>query len=163
MFTKTRFLAFGVGLDPRQAKVFGPRLGPFLVACIIGVISFSSVGIAAGYPGGGLNPARCFAMAVARGEFKREFHAICLKLTYLLEFTNYRPVDLVGWANHRRSISKCRLPHSTSISSTNSLRTSCIDSSCPNTRPEYQQGVIRCSRRLCTKRIIANCQEKMMR
>ncbi|KAM0367675.1 hypothetical protein ACHAPK_007575, partial [Fusarium culmorum] len=25
------FLAFGVGLDPRQAKIIGPALGPFLV------------------------------------------------------------------------------------------------------------------------------------
>jgi len=66
------FLAFGVGLDPRQSKVFGPKLGPFLVACSLGLISFSSVGLAAGYPGVGMNPSRCFAFAVARDNFRRK-------------------------------------------------------------------------------------------
>lgn len=67
------FLSFGVGLDPRQAKVFGPRLGPFLVACILGLIGFASVGIVDGYPGAGVNPARCFAFAVARGDFSHQW------------------------------------------------------------------------------------------
>lgn len=65
-------LAFGVGLDPRQSVVFGPKLGPFLVACALGLTSFSSVGLAPGYPGAGLNPARCFSAAVARGTFQRK-------------------------------------------------------------------------------------------
>ncbi|KAE9981096.1 hypothetical protein BLS_007869 [Venturia inaequalis] len=34
------FMAFGVGLDPRQAPVFGPVLGPFLVGMALAVTSF---------------------------------------------------------------------------------------------------------------------------
>jgi hypothetical protein len=67
-----RVLAFGVGLDPRQSQVFGPKLGPFLTACSLGLVSFSSVGLAPGYPGAGLNPARCLSAAVARGTFQRK-------------------------------------------------------------------------------------------
>ena len=63
------FISFGVGLDPRQAQLFGPVLGPFLVACTLGLVSFASAGVAQGYTGAGMNPARCFAFAVARGEF----------------------------------------------------------------------------------------------
>ncbi|TVY83573.1 Aquaporin-4, partial [Lachnellula suecica] len=66
-------LSFGVGLDPRQGKVFGPKLGPFLTACSLGLVSFSSVGLAPGYPGAGLNPARCFSFAVARGTFQNQW------------------------------------------------------------------------------------------
>lgn len=36
-------------------------------------MTFASVGLAPGYPGAGMNPARCFAFAVARGEFRRKF------------------------------------------------------------------------------------------
>jgi len=69
----TLFLAFGVGLDPRQAKLFGPRMGPFLVGCVLGLVSFSSIGLAPGYVGAGLNPARCFSYAVARGTFPHQW------------------------------------------------------------------------------------------
>ncbi|TGO87531.1 hypothetical protein BPOR_0220g00090 [Botrytis porri] len=62
-------LSFGTALDPRQAQLFGPRLGPFMVGCTLGLVSFSSINLAPGYPGAGLNPARCFAFAVARGNF----------------------------------------------------------------------------------------------
>ena len=51
----------------------GPKLGPFLVGCALGLTTFATVGIAAGYPGAGMNPARCFAFAVARGNFACEF------------------------------------------------------------------------------------------
>ncbi|RDW92221.1 hypothetical protein BP5796_01615 [Coleophoma crateriformis] len=67
------FLSFGVGLDPRQHAVFGPKLGPLLVACSLALVSFSSVGLGEGYPGAGLNPARCFAFAVSRGDFKYQW------------------------------------------------------------------------------------------
>ena len=70
--TKVRFLSFGVGLDPRQVALFGPKLGPLLVGCILGIVSFASVGLAEGYPGLGANPARCFSYAVARGNFQCE-------------------------------------------------------------------------------------------
>ncbi|KAF7916097.1 hypothetical protein BELL_0341g00080 [Botrytis elliptica] len=62
-------LSFGTALDPRQAQLFGPRLGPFMVGCTLGFVSFSSINLAPEYPGAGLNPARCFAFAVARGNF----------------------------------------------------------------------------------------------
>jgi len=67
------FLAFGVGLDPRQQVLFGPKLGPFLVACSLGLVSFASVGLAPGYPGAGMNPARCFAFAIARDDFSHQW------------------------------------------------------------------------------------------
>ncbi|MCJ1435093.1 hypothetical protein MMC27_004463 [Xylographa pallens] len=62
------FLAFGVGLDPRQAELYG-QLGPFLVGATLGLVSFASAGVIPGYTGAGMNPARCFGMAVARGGF----------------------------------------------------------------------------------------------
>jgi hypothetical protein len=68
-----RFLAFGVGLDPRQGQLFGPKLGPFLVGAVVGLMSFATVGLAPGFPGAGMNPARCFAFAVARGDFARKY------------------------------------------------------------------------------------------
>lgn len=53
------FLAFGVGLDPRQAGTFGPALGPFLVGVVLGVMSFGTSITRAGYAGASMNPARC--------------------------------------------------------------------------------------------------------
>ncbi|KAH8820857.1 aquaporin-like protein [Xylogone sp. PMI_703] len=64
------FLAFGVGLDPRQATLFGPKLGPLLVGSSLGLVTFASVGIAPGYPGANVNPNRCLAYAVARRDFQ---------------------------------------------------------------------------------------------
>ncbi|MCJ1475417.1 hypothetical protein MMC13_004079, partial [Lambiella insularis] len=63
------FVAFGVGLDPRQALLYGPVMGPLLVGCTLGLTSFASAGLIPGYTGAGMNPARCFAFAVARGGF----------------------------------------------------------------------------------------------
>ena len=65
-----RFIAFGVGLDPRQAELSGPVLGPLLVGLALGITSFASAGLVPGYTGAAMNPARCFAFAVARGGFK---------------------------------------------------------------------------------------------
>ncbi|KAK1751409.1 aquaporin-like protein [Echria macrotheca] len=59
-------LAFGVGLDPRQALLFGPKLGPLLVGVSLGLTSFAGSGMIPGYPGAQMNPARCFACGVAR-------------------------------------------------------------------------------------------------
>lgn len=58
------FLAFGVGLDPRQAELFGPALGPVLVGLAAGstVLSFSFA--KPGYGGASMNPARCFGVFV---------------------------------------------------------------------------------------------------
>ncbi|KLU92697.1 hypothetical protein MAPG_11684 [Magnaporthiopsis poae ATCC 64411] len=64
------FLAYGVGLDPRQAALFGPRLGPLLVGVSLRLVTFATSGTAPGYAGAQINPGRCFA-----------------------------PVDLVGWTS----------------------------------------------------------------
>jgi glycerol uptake facilitator-like aquaporin len=53
------FLAFGVGLDPRQKDTFGPALGPFLVGVVLGVLSFGTSISRLGYGGSSMNPARC--------------------------------------------------------------------------------------------------------
>lgn len=60
------FLAFGVGLDPRQAALFGPRMGPALVGASLGLVSFSTSGIIPGYAGAQMNPAKCFGNGIAR-------------------------------------------------------------------------------------------------
>ena len=63
------YLAYGVGLDPRQAVLFGPRLGPLLVGITVGLLSFSSSGSVPGYSGAQMHPARCFAYGIARRDF----------------------------------------------------------------------------------------------
>jgi glycerol uptake facilitator-like aquaporin len=58
------FLAFGVGLDPRQATIFGPALAPALVGLAVAVVSFGLSFSQPGYGGASLNPARCFGIYV---------------------------------------------------------------------------------------------------
>ncbi|KHN96293.1 Aquaporin-like protein [Metarhizium album ARSEF 1941] len=69
----TLYLSYGVGLDPRQAALFGPRLGPLLVGASLGLVSFASSGIAQGSDGAQANPARCFAAAVARRDMSYQW------------------------------------------------------------------------------------------
>ena len=45
------FIAFGVGLDPRQRQIFGPALAPALVGLALGVVSFGSAFQKPGYEG----------------------------------------------------------------------------------------------------------------
>lgn len=45
------FTSFGVGLDPRQAKVFGPALAPILVGIILGLSTLASGISKPGYTG----------------------------------------------------------------------------------------------------------------
>lgn len=54
------FLAFGVGLDPRQRSVIPPSLSPFLVGMTLGTISWVTGYSRYGYGGASMNPARCF-------------------------------------------------------------------------------------------------------
>lgn len=100
--TSVSFLAFGVGLDPRQGLLFGPKLGPFLTACVLGLMTFATVGLAPGYPGASMNPVRCFAFAVARGDFQRKFDTSQafrhVKISWKVTREN-RSVDMVGWAS----------------------------------------------------------------
>jgi glycerol uptake facilitator-like aquaporin len=58
------FIAFGVGLDPRQRDTFGPALGPVLVGLLVGVVSFGTAWSRPGYYGSSLNPARCLGAFV---------------------------------------------------------------------------------------------------
>lgn len=58
------FLAFGIGLDPRQRDTFGPALGPFLVGLALGVLSFGTAFARSGYGGASMNPARCTGVFV---------------------------------------------------------------------------------------------------
>ena len=64
-----RFIAFGVALDPRQQVLFGMFAGPLAVGCALGLVSFASAGLVPGYNGASMNPARCFAFAIARRSF----------------------------------------------------------------------------------------------
>ena len=45
------FIAFGVGLDPRQAKVFGPAFAPILVGASLGFGTLASGLAKQGYHG----------------------------------------------------------------------------------------------------------------
>jgi glycerol uptake facilitator-like aquaporin len=63
------FLAFGLGLDPRNQGSFGPALGPFLVG-ISSAIALFAGGIAReGYLGLSCNPARCLGLMTAGHRF----------------------------------------------------------------------------------------------
>lgn len=61
------FLAFGVGLDPRQASAFGPALAPILVGGSLGVVSLASAFSIPGFGGAGMNPGRCTAVWIGSG------------------------------------------------------------------------------------------------
>ncbi|KAK6531920.1 hypothetical protein TWF694_003083 [Orbilia ellipsospora] len=58
------FIAFGVGLDPRQAQIFGPSLGPIFVGLGAGSVIFSMAFTRPGYGGAAMNPTRCFGAFV---------------------------------------------------------------------------------------------------
>lgn len=64
----TIFLAFGVGLDPRQAGTFGPALAPILVGFVVGVVGLASSFSVPGFGGAGANPGRCFAVWIGSGK-----------------------------------------------------------------------------------------------
>jgi glycerol uptake facilitator-like aquaporin len=90
------FLAFGVGLDPRQAKVIGPALGPFLVGLSVGTMSFASAFTRYGYGGAGLNPARCMGAFV--GSRFPTWHWINWYVTYCDVLVCYEMLTCIsGW------------------------------------------------------------------
>ena len=45
------FLAFGVGLDPRQGQVFGPALSPILVGSTVALCQLGTIVVKQGYYG----------------------------------------------------------------------------------------------------------------
>ncbi|EED14795.1 aquaporin transporter, putative [Talaromyces stipitatus ATCC 10500] len=61
------FIAFGVALNPRQERIFGPALAPWLVGLTLGLLSWSSSYEKPGYAGASMNPARCFGVYVGSG------------------------------------------------------------------------------------------------
>jgi glycerol uptake facilitator-like aquaporin len=61
------FLAFGIGLDPRQSSVYGPALGPIFIGLALGLTIFASGFLREGYTGASLNPARCFGLIAPWG------------------------------------------------------------------------------------------------
>ncbi|KAF2179031.1 aquaporin-like protein [Zopfia rhizophila CBS 207.26] len=67
------FIAFGVGLDPRQRQVFGPSLSPILVGLAIGLCSFASGIARPGYAGASMNPARCLGLMAAAERFNYHY------------------------------------------------------------------------------------------
>lgn len=58
---------YAMGLDPKQAPVYGPILGPAFCGCLVGMTIFISGNLQPGYGGAGFNPARCLGPAVALG------------------------------------------------------------------------------------------------
>lgn len=63
------FLAFGVGLDPRQKMVFGAALGPILIGIALGLCTFATGSVKNGYTGAAMNPGRCFGLMAAAGRW----------------------------------------------------------------------------------------------
>lgn len=61
------FLAFGIGLDPRQRNVYGPALAPALVGGVVWTLVMTFGFALPGYGGASLNPTRCFGAYVATG------------------------------------------------------------------------------------------------
>ncbi|KAH6626783.1 aquaporin-like protein [Chaetomium sp. MPI-SDFR-AT-0129] len=59
------YLAIGAGLDPRQQVLYGRHLGPLLVGLSLGLVSCATTGVAPGYTGANMNPARAIGLAVA--------------------------------------------------------------------------------------------------
>ncbi|KIV90894.1 hypothetical protein PV10_05498 [Exophiala mesophila] len=65
----TLFLAFGLGLDPRNAGPLGPGLPPILIGISSAVTVFGGAIARPGYLGASMNPARCLGVAVASHNF----------------------------------------------------------------------------------------------
>ncbi|KKK12843.1 hypothetical protein ARAM_001188 [Aspergillus rambellii] len=59
------FLAFGVGLDPRQGQIYGPALSAFLVGLVLCLLTWGSSFTRDGYAGASMNASRCFGVYTA--------------------------------------------------------------------------------------------------
>lgn len=68
------FLAFGLGLDPRNSASFGPALGPFLIGAAAATTLFASGMARKGYLGSANNPASCLGLMAASNRFT--FHYV---------------------------------------------------------------------------------------
>lgn len=104
------FIAFGVALNPRQERVFGPALAPWLVGLTAGLLSWGSAYEKPGYGGASLNPARCFGVYVGIGFpgyhwihwVSRSFKSRLIDLLYGLTCVD------VGWG-HLRDVRTWRI------------------------------------------------------
>jgi glycerol uptake facilitator-like aquaporin len=63
------FLAFGLGLDPRNAGSFAVSLGPFLIGAAAATTLFAGGISRKGYLGSANNPARCLGLMAASNRF----------------------------------------------------------------------------------------------
>lgn len=68
------FLAFGLGLDPRNGSAFGAALGPWLIGFSSGLTLFAGAVARKGYLGFSSNPARCLGLMSAAHRF--DYHWI---------------------------------------------------------------------------------------
>ncbi len=59
------YLAIGTGIDPRQQVLYGRQLGPLLVGLSLGLVTCATTGIAPGFTGACMNPARAIGLAIA--------------------------------------------------------------------------------------------------
>jgi len=75
------FLAFGLGLDPRNATAFGPALGPFLIGMSVALTLLGSGFARKGYLGSSNNPARCFGLMAAGERFTYHYIHWCGPIT----------------------------------------------------------------------------------
>ncbi|KAH7116454.1 aquaporin-like protein [Dactylonectria macrodidyma] len=74
------FLAFALGLDPRQATLFSPAVGPALVGLSVGILIFAAGGLGfSGYSGPSFNPGRCLAYSVARNNWESPMTAAIIQ------------------------------------------------------------------------------------
>jgi glycerol uptake facilitator-like aquaporin len=60
-------VAYGIAFDARQGQLFGPILAPLFISATLGLLIWSSGGLAMGYTGAGMNPIMCWAPNVVVG------------------------------------------------------------------------------------------------
>ena len=63
------FLAFGLGLDPRNTTSFGPSLAPILIGITSALGIMCTGATRKGYLGASQNPARCLGLMAAADDF----------------------------------------------------------------------------------------------
>ena len=63
------FLAFGLGLDPRNTSAFGPALAPLLIGITSALGIFCTSAVRPGFLGASQNPARCLGLMAASQNF----------------------------------------------------------------------------------------------
>lgn len=97
--SSSSYLAIGTGLDPRQQVLYGRQLGPLLVGLSLGLVSSSTTGIAPGYTGASMNPARALALAIASRNWHRENFLLFLyhrEEADRGDLMQHRPLGMVG-------------------------------------------------------------------